>query len=59
MIPINPASVLELTVNFPGSRYTLKLPDLSDLNVVASPFEFRAVNVPIHDWLFVHSQDSP
>ncbi len=46
MTPVNEASVLGLTVYFPGSRYTLKLPDLSVLNVVDSPFEFRAVNVP-------------
>src|SRR5436309_2078337 len=46
MTPVNEASVLGLTVYFPGSRYTLKLPDLSVLNVMDSPFEFRAVNVP-------------
>src|SRR5438093_9876194 len=46
MTPVNAASVLGLTVYFPGSRYTLKLPDLSVLNVVASPFAFFAVNVP-------------
>src|SRR5256885_11618283 len=45
MTPVNEASVLELTVSFPGSSYTLKLPDLSVLNVVGSPFAFRAVNV--------------
>jgi len=46
MTPVNEASALGLTVYFPGSRYTLKLPDLSVLNVMDSPFEFRAVNVP-------------
>src|SRR5437773_629159 len=46
MTPVNVASALELTVNFPGSRYTLKLPVLSLLNVVVSPLESRAVNVP-------------
>ena len=38
---------MELTVNFPGSRYTLKFPFGSLLNVVACPLVSFAVNVPL------------
>ena len=46
MTPVNEASALDVTVNFPGSRYTLKLPTLSVLKVVVPPLASFAVNVP-------------